>query len=103
VLNAVVKRSPKVDAIPVFHAQRRAVGREMEWVESSEEFLSRGANWFSPLAKGDQGGCIRVSYEQKNNPLNPPLLRGNNLTPIWHLLKREESGDSMRGVRELCR
>ena len=75
----------------------------MELVESNEEFLSGGANQFSPLVKGDQGGCERATRWNRDNPLYPPLLRGNSLSPISNLLKKEECRGSVRGARELCK
>ena len=40
----------------------------------------------SPLKKGDSGGCNITLTEKddkkKHNPLDPPLLRGINLTTI---------------------
>jgi hypothetical protein len=87
----------------VFPAQCRVAGREMEWVESNDEFVSRGINEYSPLVKGDQGGCERAIRENKDNPLDPPLLRGNSLSPISDLLKKKECGGSVRGARESCK
>ena len=81
---AVLTSVDDCQTLPVFAAPSTAPSGILRFSHKLITRTYRTGTSYSPLSKGDSGGCLLSWWISAYNPLGPPLLRGKIKSLVTH-------------------